>query len=75
MFNKYLPTYMLSSRISDISGNLYISFPRELAEPILGGMKAEDFEQIKDDPESLKKTICQCIFSSHQLLVKSITDS
>lgn len=34
------PTYMLSARLLDTSGGVYICFPRELGEPILNGMAA-----------------------------------
>lgn len=35
-----LPTYMVTAKVSDLSGSFYLSFPRELAEPIMGGKTA-----------------------------------
>lgn len=37
---KPIPTYMLSARISDTSGSVFVSFPRELGDPIMNGMTA-----------------------------------
>lgn len=43
-----LPTYMLTAKISDLSGSLYISFPRELGEPIMNGMTATEFQDFRE---------------------------
>ena len=42
-----VPTYMLQGRVSDLLGNVYVSFPRELADQIMG-MNAEDFKAYKE---------------------------
>lgn len=54
VFADCIPTYMMSVKFSDISGNVFMQFPREQAEPIMGGMKAEEFLQIRDDAEKTK---------------------
>lgn len=38
-----VPTYMLSAKVSDTSGSVYVSFPRELGEPIMNGKTAGEF--------------------------------
>ena len=42
------PTYMLNAKISDISGSIYINFPRDLADSIMDGMSASDFIEFKE---------------------------
>lgn len=47
---------MLSARIQDVSGFTYVQFPRELGDPIMNGMSAKDFMDMKErgDPEEIK---------------------
>ena len=43
-----IPTYMLTAKISDLSGQIYMQFPRELGDQIMGGMSAKDFQEFKE---------------------------
>ncbi len=43
-----VPTYMLQGRVSDLQGNVYVSFPREMADQIMG-MTATEFKQFKEE--------------------------
>jgi hypothetical protein len=53
-----LPTYMLNAKVSDLSGSVYIQFPRELGDPIMNGMTAKEFQEFKEqsgnDPEVIR---------------------
>lgn len=40
--------YMLNAKVSDPSGSIFVSFPRELGEPIMNGLTAEKFKEMKD---------------------------
>ncbi len=42
-----VPTYMLTAKISDLSGSIYIQFPRELGDYIMGGKSAREFMDFK----------------------------
>ena len=48
---------MLTAKISDLSGSIYIQFPRELGDSIMG-KSAEEFRDFKeshsDDPEAVR---------------------
>jgi hypothetical protein len=39
--SRMIPTYMLTAKLSDVSGSLFIQFPRELGDPIMNGMTAD----------------------------------
>jgi hypothetical protein len=43
-----IPTYMLTAKIADLSGQIYMQFPRELGDQIMGGMTAKDFQEFKE---------------------------
>ena len=43
-----VPTYMMSAKVSDLSGSLFIQFPRELGDPIMAGMTAKEFLDFKE---------------------------
>lgn len=60
-----IPTYMLTAKVSDVSGSLFIQFPRELGDPIMNGMTADQFRHFKEDntPEALKELVRQCQFN------------
>lgn len=67
MHNTNLPTYMLSALISDVSGSVLVQFPRELGDPIMNGMSAQAFknlkDELKDDPNNqLKDFFSSCAF-------------
>ena len=40
---------MLSAVIADVSGNVIVQFPRELGDPIMGGLSASEFKQMKEE--------------------------
>ncbi len=71
-----LPTYMLSALISDVSGSVMVQFPRELGDPIMGGMSAPEFKQLKDDlkdqPEKLKSFFLNCAFKVRKVPLISL---
>ena len=74
-----VPTYMLSAKISDLSGSIYIQFPRELGDPIMGGMSAKDFRDFKEanshDPEAVRNYLQDNVLNKyHQILIKASTD-
>ena len=56
--SRMIPTYMLSAKISDLSGSMYIQFARELGDVIMGGKSAGEFRDFKeansDDPEAVR---------------------
>ena len=45
-----VPTYMLQGRVSDLQGNVYVSFPREMADQIMG-MNANEFKKFKEEQD------------------------
>ena len=47
-----VPTYMILARCSDLSGSIYIYFPKELGNEIIGGMTALDFLNFKENTRS-----------------------
>ena len=59
VFEKANPTYMLSAKIADNSGNTFVTFPKELGDEIMGGLSAVDFKNLKEDssPEHLKNFV------------------
>jgi replication factor A1 len=50
-----VPTYMLTAKIQDPSGFIYVTFPKELGDPIMGGKSAADFLNFKEQssPEEI----------------------
>lgn len=56
---------MLNVKISDASGSIFVSFPRELGEPIMNGLTAEQFKTLKEEsePEELKEFLNKCTFN------------
>jgi hypothetical protein len=46
-YSKPVPTYMVSAKISDPSGAIFVSFYAEQAEQLFDGFKAEDFHHIQ----------------------------
>ena len=78
IYGTMVPTYMLAAKISDLSGSIYIQFPRELGDAIMG-VSAGDFKDFKeatrDDPEAVKKYLQENVLNKyHQILVKASTD-
>jgi replication factor A1 len=73
-----VPTYMMTAKFSDLSGSIYIQFPRELGDPIMG-QSAKDFQEFKEranregDSEIVIRTYLaeHVINKSHQLLIKA----
>ena len=58
------PTYIMSAKIQDLSGDIYISFIRDLGDPIMNGLSAKDFLSYKEsnDPEEVKEFIKGCYY-------------
>jgi hypothetical protein len=46
-FEAGVPTYMLLAKVADGSGELFVNFYRNNAEPIMGGLTAEEFEKLR----------------------------
>ena len=44
-----VPTYMLTAKIADVSGTIYVQFLREMGDHIMNGMSAKDFKDLKED--------------------------
>jgi replication factor A1 len=59
-----IPTYMLSAKISDPSGSVFVSFPRELGDSIMNGMTATEFKDFKEDKsmDEFKEFLNTCCF-------------
>ena len=72
MHDTNIPTYWLTAIISDLTGDMFIQFPRELGDPIMNGMSAPDFKSFRDenDPELVKQYVHSCLFKRHQVLIK-----
>lgn len=71
-----VPTYMLMAKMSDLSGNVFISFPRELGDQMLG-MSADEFKRFKEsnDEDTVRELFYQRHFKQYQVLVKARQDS
>jgi hypothetical protein len=74
-----VPTYMLNAKVSDLSGSIYVQFPREHADIIMNGMSAKDFQDFKertaDDPEAIRTFLQDSVLNKHhQILLKASTD-
>ena len=56
---------MLNVKVSDSSGSIYVSFPREIGEPIMNGVTAEKFKQMKEEhtPEEFREFLNSCTFN------------
>ncbi len=67
---------MLMAKMSDVSGNVFISFPRELGDSLLG-MTAEDFKRFREnnDEDTVKDLFHTRHFKQHCVLVKARQDS
>jgi len=57
---------MLNTKISDLSGSLYVCFMRELGDPIMGGMSAKELKEFKEensnDIEKIKQLFAENTF-------------
>jgi len=78
-----IPTYMLSAKVADLSGSLYIQFPRELGDPVMGGMPAREFQEFKENAQqqgdfdaAMRVFLADKVYNRfHQILVKASSDS
>ena len=55
--NTNIPTYMISAVFADVSGQITLSFAREIGNTIMDGYTAEEFKAIKESGENLKEFI------------------
>ena len=68
---------MLQAVIADVSGNVIVQFPRELGDPIMNGLKAQEFKDFRDEKkvDVVRQYIKDnCEFKEHQLLLKIKND-
>lgn len=73
-----VPTYMLTAKVSDLSGSLYVQFPRELGEPIMAGLNAKEFLELKErlDEGELRTFLNEKVYNQyHQMLIKASADT
>ena len=59
-----VPTYMISAKFSDLTGNCFIQFLRETGDHIMNGKTAQEFKDLKEDmsPEEAKEFIYNCTY-------------
>ena len=77
-----VPTYMLTVKVSDLSGSLYISFPRELGDAVMG-QNAKLFQEFREraKEEGDVETAMRNYMNEHvynkqlQVLVKASADT
>lgn len=48
VYSECVPTYMLTAKVTDVSGSVFVCFPKELADPIMNGMSASEFKHFKE---------------------------
>jgi Replication factor-A C terminal domain len=69
---------MLNAKISDLSGSIYVQFPRELGDAIMG-KSAREFRDFKeataDDTEAVRNYLQEYVLNKHHhILIKASTD-
>jgi hypothetical protein len=71
-----VPTYMLTAKLADSSGSLFVQFPRELGEPIMNGLSAKDFQDLKEraasSGEDVDRTIKQYLADNVYFKVRTL---
>lgn len=50
-----VPTYMLTAKLSDVSGSLFIQFPRDLGDSIMNGMSAKQLMEFKETHRDIEE--------------------
>ena len=58
------PTYMMTAKISDVSGNAFVQFTRELGDYVMQKMSAREFKDMREmkNPEEMKEFFFNCQF-------------
>jgi len=70
-FPSFIPTYMITARISDFTESIYVNFAREHGTSLMG-MKAEEFKEFKDthsEPE-VQNYLDSLAFKPFNIMVK-----
>ena len=44
-----VPTYMLNVKFTDLSGSIFITFPKELGDPLMNGLSASNFKNFREE--------------------------
>lgn len=67
---------MMSAKIQDFSGDVYVQFIKELGDPIMNGMTAKEFKDFKEtnDQNEVKEFIKTCYYKTHSIVVKVSND-
>ena len=73
-----VPTYMLTAKVSDLSGSIYVQFPRELGEPVMGGMSAKEYQEFRerasrqgDIDQALRTLLADKVYNKVTIKIKS----
>lgn len=62
-FATCLTLYFMTAKLQDISGEMYIQFSRETAEPIMNGKTAQEIRDLKEGDADLKTLINdECLY-------------
>jgi hypothetical protein len=58
----------MTAKISDLSGEIYVQFARELGDQIMGGKSAEQIRDMKERNEDMKQFINEeCLYNVRHL--------
>lgn len=70
-FLTYLPTYMITAKISDFTESIYVNFAREHGTALMG-MKAEEFKEFKENEseEKVQAYFDSLLFKTFNIMVK-----
>ena len=49
VYAQCIPTYMLNVKFSDVSGNIFVTIPKDLGDTIMNGQSAEEFKQFREE--------------------------
>ena len=67
--------YMLTAKVGDLTDSIYINFYRNNADPIMGGMTAEEYNRLRYEEnmtvEKFKEKIDSNLYKQHSILVKA----
>lgn len=63
------PTYMLSAVIHDATGDILVQFPREFGDPIMNGLSAPAFKDLKESTQNVKRLVQSCFFKVSKVIL------
>ena len=67
--------YMLTAKVGDLSDSIFVNFYRNNAEPIMGGMTAEEYNKMRFEEgmtiEKFKEKIESNFYKQHSILLKA----